>query len=92
MKTAEQRRLDEVREKKVPWKKGGPCLGERRWGAVREDHGGNGDAWNFLTHGHARSRAYRWGEDGIAGISDDLPHLRFALALWNGKDPVSGDG
>jgi hypothetical protein len=88
MKTAEQMRLDEVREKKVPWKKWGPYLSERQWGTVREDYSENGDAWNFFTHDHARSRAYRWGEDGIAGISDDLQHLCFALALWNGKDPI----
>jgi hypothetical protein len=84
----EQTRLVEDREQKAPWKKWGPYLSERQWGTVREDYSPNGDAWNFFTHDHARSRAYRWGEDGIAGISDDKQHLCFALALWNGKDPI----
>ncbi len=84
----EQIRLQENRELKIPWKKWGPYLSERQWGTVREDYSVNGDAWNFFTHDHARSRAYRWGEDGIAGISDDKQHLCFALALWNGKDPI----
>jgi hypothetical protein len=81
-------RLDEAREQKVPWKKWGPYLSERQWGTVREDYSEGGDAWNFFTHDQARSRAYRWGEDGIAGISDDKQGLCFALALWNGKDPI----
>jgi hypothetical protein len=84
----EQKRLNEAREAQIPWKKWGPYLSERQWGTVREDYSENGDAWNFFTHDHARSRAYRWGEDGIAGISDDKQHLCFALALWNGKDPI----
>jgi hypothetical protein len=88
MKTAEQIRLEEAREKKVNWRKWGPYLSERQWGTVREDYSENGDAWNFFTHDQARSRAYRWGEDGLAGISDDKQHLCFALALWNGKDPI----
>ena len=88
MKTAEQLRLEEAREQKVDWKKWGPYLSERQWGTVREDYSENGDAWNFFTHDQARSRAYRWGEDGIAGISDDKQRLCFALALWNGKDPI----
>ena len=88
MKTTEQIRLEEAREQKVPWKKWGPYLSERQWGTVREDYSENGDAWNFFTHDQARSRAYRWGEDGIAGISDDKQRLCFALALWNGKDPI----
>ncbi len=83
----EQKRLDECRNG-VVWKKWGPYLSERQWGTVREDYSENGDAWNFFTHDHARSRAYRWGEDGIAGISDDKQRLCFALALWNGKDPI----
>jgi len=87
-KIAEKKRLDEAREKNIPWKKWGPYLSERQWGTVREDYSENGDAWNFFTHDHARSRAYRWGEDGIAGISDDKQHLCFSLALWNGKDPI----
>jgi hypothetical protein len=86
--TAEKKRLDEAREQKVPWKKWGPYLSERQWGTVREDYSEGGDAWNFFTHDHARSRAYRWGEDGIAGISDDKQKLCFALALWNGKDAI----
>jgi hypothetical protein len=85
---AEQNRLTEARETKAPWKKWGPYLSERQWGTVREDYSPNGDAWNFFTHDHARSRAYRWGEDGIAGISDDKQRLCFALALWNGKDAI----
>ncbi len=84
----EKLRLQEAREKNIPWKKWGPYLSERQWGTVREDYSENGDAWNFFTHDHARSRAYRWGEDGIAGISDDKQQLCFALALWNGKDPI----
>ncbi len=87
-RTAEQSRLDEDREQLVHWKKWGPYLSERQWGTVREDYSEGGDAWNFLTHDHARSRAYLWGEDGIAGLSDDQQHLCFALALWNGKDPI----
>ena len=87
MKTAEHVRLDEARGG-TAWKKWGPYLSERQWGTVREDYSENGDAWNFFTHDHARSRAYRWGEDGLAGISDDQQHLCFALALWNGKDPL----
>ncbi len=88
MLTMEQQRLDDARHEKFPWKKWGPYLSERQWGTVREDYSEAGDAWNFFTHDHARSRAYRWGEDGIAGISDDKQHLCFALALWNGKDPI----
>ena len=84
----EKARLAETRDKKIHWKKWGPYLSERQWGTVREDYSENGDAWNFFTHDHARSRAYRWGEDGIAGISDDKQRLCFALALWNGKDPI----
>jgi hypothetical protein len=86
--SAEQERLDEAREAGVPWKKWGPYLSERQWGTVREDYSENGDAWNFFPHDHARSRAYRWGEDGLGGISDDKQLLCFALALWNGRDPI----
>ena len=86
--TAEHVRLEEARDKAVPWKQWGPYLSERQWGTVREDYSENGDAWNFFTHDHARSRAYRWGEDGLAGISDDQQQVCFALALWNGKDPI----
>jgi len=84
----EQKRLDEAREKGVPWKKWGPYLSERQWGTVREDYSEGGDAWDYFTHDHARSRAYRWGEDGLAGISDGKQRLCFAVALWNGRDPI----
>ena len=70
------------------WKRWGPYLSERQWGTVREDYSEGGDAWNYFTHDHARSRAYRWGEDGIAGLSDEDQRLCFALALWNGRDPI----
>jgi hypothetical protein len=85
--TAEERRLREAREG-VPWRRWGPYLSERQWGTVREDTSESGDAWNSFPHDHARSRAYRWGEDGLAGISDDHQQLCFALALWNGADPI----
>src|SRR5512137_3006715 len=84
----EKTRLREAKENNVPWKKWGPYLSERQWGTVREDYSENGDAWNYLTHDQSRSRAYRWGEDGLAGISDDKQLLCFALALWNGYDPI----
>jgi hypothetical protein len=86
--TKENLRLDEARTKQQPWKKWGPYLSERQWGTVREDYSEDGNAWNYFTHDQARSRAYRWGEDGLAGISDDHQILCFALALWNGKDPI----
>jgi hypothetical protein len=86
--TAERERLQEAKDQVAPWKKWGPYLSERQWGTVREDYSPGGDAWNFFTHDHARSRAYRWGEDGIAGISDDKQKLCFSMALWNGKDPI----
>jgi len=86
--TAEHDRLEEARTQDVPWKKWGPYLSERQWGTVREDYSEGGDAWNYFSHDQARSRAYRWGEDGLAGISDDKQRLCFALALWNGKDPI----
>jgi hypothetical protein len=88
MQTAEHRRLAEAREGRAPWKLWGPYLAERAWGTVREDYSADGDAWNALPHDHARSKAYRWNEDGIAGISDDGGRLCFALALWNGRDPI----
>jgi Glycosyl hydrolase family 63 C-terminal domain len=87
-RTTEELRLDEAREKAVPWKQWGPYLSERQWGTVREDYSENGDAWNYFTHDQARSRAYHWGEDGLAGFSDDKQRLCFALALWNGRDPI----
>jgi Mannosylglycerate hydrolase MGH1-like glycoside hydrolase domain len=85
---AEQSRLDEARKKTSPWKKWGPYLSERQWGTVREDYSADGNAWDYFSHDQARSRAYRWGEDGLAGISDDHGVLCFALALWNGCDPI----
>ena len=84
---AERRRLDDAREED-PWKRWGPYLSERQWGTVREDYSTDGDAWGYFSHDQARSRAYRWGEDGLAGISDDRQRLCFALALWNGRDPI----
>ena len=85
---AEQVRLNEAGEQRVPWRTWGPYLSERQWGTVREDYSKDGNAWNYFSHDHARSRAYRWGEDGIAGLSDDKQRLCFALALWNGRDPI----
>src|ERR1700694_4399873 len=87
-KTAEAMRLDEARENGVPWKLWGPYLSERQWGTVREDYSDSGDPWTYFSHDQARSRAYHWGEDGLAGFSDDKQRLCFALALWNGKDPI----
>src|SRR3954468_17141122 len=86
--TPEHRRLEEARTGAAPWKAWGPYLSERQWGTVREDYSEGGDAWSYFSHDHARSRAYRWGEDGIAGISDDRQRLCLALALWNGADPI----
>ena len=88
IETKEQKRLNEARETGVPWKKWGPYLSERQWGTVREDYSQDGNAWDYFTHDQARSRAYRWGEDGLAGISDDKQQLCFAIALWNGRDPI----
>jgi hypothetical protein len=85
--TPEERRLREARAG-VPWRAWGPYLSERQWGTVREDYSDNGDAWSYFSHDQARSRAYRWGEDGIAGISDDKQRLCLALALWNERDPI----
>lgn len=84
----EQLRLQESKDKQIPWRKWGPYLSERQWGTVREDYSENGDAWEYFTHDQARSRAYQWGEDGLGGICDDHQILCFALALWNGKDPI----
>src|SRR5437762_11006286 len=85
---AEHRRLEETRTKAAPWQKWGPYLSGRQWGTVREDYSDSGNAWDYFSHDQARSRAYRWGEDGLAGISDDRQLLCFALTLWNGKDPI----
>jgi hypothetical protein len=84
----EQLRLIEAIDKQVPWRMWGPYLSERQWGTVREDYSKSGDAWNYFPHDHARSRAYLWGEDGLAGISDEKQRLCLALAFWNGKDPI----
>ena len=86
--TAEHLRLEQARTGAAPWKAWGPYLSERQWGTVREDYSSGGDAWSYFSHDQARSRAYRWGEDGIAGISDDRQRLCLALALWNGADPI----
>ena len=86
--TPEHKRLEEARTGAVPWKAWGPYLSERQWGTVREDYSQGGDAWNYFTHDQARSRAYRWGEDGIAGVCDERQRLCLALALWNGADPI----
>src|SRR5215216_1012566 len=86
--TPEHLRLEEDARRVKNWKRWGPYLAERQWGTVREDYSANGDAWNYFPHDHARSRAYRWGEDGLLGISDDQQRLCFALALWNGHDPI----
>ena len=86
--TAEERRLEEAREQGVPWQQWGPYLSERQWGTVREDYSENGDAWDYFTHDQARSRAYHWGEDGLAGFSDDQQRLCFSVAVWNGRDPI----
>ena len=86
--SAEKERLQETKSGKVPWSKWGPYLTERQWGTVREDYSPEGAAWDYVTHDMARSKAYRWGEEGIAGISDELQFLCFSLALWNGRDPI----
>jgi hypothetical protein len=86
--TMEHRRLQEARDNNVPWRKWGPYLSERQWGTVREDYSADGNAWDYFTHDQARSRAYRWGEDGLAGISGEKQLTCFALAFWNGRDPI----
>ncbi|MGH7794802.1 MAG: MGH1-like glycoside hydrolase domain-containing protein [Candidatus Binatia bacterium] len=86
--TQEELRLQEDRARKANWKRWGPYLSERQWGTVREDYSAYGTAWDYFPHDHARSRAYRWGEDGLGGISDRHQYICFALALWNGKDPI----
>src|SRR5438046_8481226 len=86
--TVESRRLAAANANTEPWRRFGPYLSERQWGTVREDYSPHGNAWGYLPHDHARSRAYRWGEDGIAGISDDQNRLCLSLAFWNGKDPI----
>ena len=88
VEVTEQKRLNEAREAQIPWKKWGPYLSERQWGTVREDYSHDGNAWDYFTHDQARSRAYRWGEDGLGGLCDDKQRLCFALALWNERDPI----
>jgi hypothetical protein len=88
MTTREHQRLQESRERTKHWKRWGPYVSERAWGTVREDYSATGEAWEYLPHDHARSRAYRWNEDGLAGICDRHQVLCFALALWNERDPI----
>jgi hypothetical protein len=88
MVSAEQQRLDEADKNGVPWRRWGPYLSERQWGTVREDTGPGDNTWSSFSHEQARSRAYRWGEEGLAGISDDKQRLCLALSLWNGRDPI----
>src|SRR5947199_5138800 len=85
---AERHRLDGARLSRTPWRKWGPYLSERQWGTVREDYSVDGNAWESFSHDQARSRAYRWGEDGLAGPCDERQFLCFALALWNERDPI----
>src|SRR5215813_8988976 len=85
---AENLRLAEDARRERNWKRWGPYLSERQWGTVREDYSESGDSWGYFPHDHARSRAYRWGEDGLLGITDRECRLCFALALWNGRDPI----
>src|SRR5215475_901006 len=88
LETAEGRRLLETQGKPLLWRRWGPYVSERAWGTVREDYSPNGAAWDFFTHDMARSKAYRWGEDGLAAICDRYQLLLFGLALWNGQDPI----
>src|SRR6516162_5122571 len=88
IETNEQRRLNDAREKDIPWKKWGPYLSERQWGTVREDYSADGNAWGYFSHDQSPSRAGHWGEDGLGGISDDKQLLCFALALWNEHDHI----
>src|SRR6516164_601644 len=85
---SEQKRLNEARDADVPWKKWGPYLSERQWGTVREDYSQDGNAWDYFSHDQSRSRAYHWGEDGLAGISDNKQRLCFSVALWNERDAI----
>ena len=84
----ELNRLEQARTSNAPWRKWGPYLSERQWGTVREDYSKDGNAWDYFSHDQARSRAYHWGEDGLAGISDDMQVLCFSVGLWNGKDAI----
>src|SRR5881398_2485119 len=87
-RTAEERRLNDDAQRKSNWKRWGPYLAERQWGTVREDDSADGKCWEYFPHEHARSRVYRWGEDGLLGISDNHQQLCFALALWNEADSI----
>src|SRR3954469_6557028 len=84
----EEQRLEQTRQKRAHWQRWGPYLSERAWGTVREDYSPYGNAWEYLSHDHARSRAYRWNEDGIGGICDRHQYICFAIGLWNGQDPI----
>src|ERR1051325_55991 len=86
--TTEELRLEEARQKRVHWQRWGPYLSERAWGTVREDYSVDGAVWEYFPHDHARSRAYRWNEDGLGGVCDRHQRICFALALWNGRDPI----
>ena len=86
--TAELNRLAAAADPTTRWRRWGAYLSERQWGTVREDYSPDGSAWEYLPHDHARSRAYRWGEDGLLGICDDQARLCLSLALWNGNDPI----
>src|SRR5262245_30020202 len=88
MPDAERTRLEEDAKRLKNWKRWGPYLAERQWGTVREDYSATGEVWSYFTHDQARSRAYRWGEDGLLGFTDRECRLCFALALWNGRDPI----
>ena len=88
MMTPEHLRLSAEAHREANWKRWGPYLSERQWGTVREDYSADGNAWRYFPHEQARSRAYRWGEDGLMGICDRQARLCFALALWNGRDPI----
>ena len=88
LNTLEYQRLNATTERHADWKRWGPYLSERAWGAVREDYSANGTAWEYFPHEHARSRAYRWNEDGLGGLCDRQQILCFAVALWNGQDPI----
>ena len=85
---SEIQRLEEDRRREKNWKRWGPYLSERQWGTIREDYSANGSSWTYFPHDQARSRVYRWGEDGLLGITDRECRLCFALALWNGQDPI----
>src|SRR5271157_534174 len=87
-RSAERRRLEEDASRERNWKRWGPYLSERQWATVREDYSADGECWDYFPHDHARSRVYRWGEDGLLGICDRQCRLAFALALWNGRDPI----